>query len=185
MKAAAAASALALVQTKLTPGESTDGAVFFPTEGKPLGRATWWCAPTPTFFRLQHGLTGQSARARAPQVTRPSSGDRLAWMLRPLSCFLLGAAILSAQSSPPDIVIVGAGIAGLTTALEAARPGRRSQWSISPPCSAGTLWFPKAGCAWSARPWRNPWVCTIRPTWLTRILSVGAGITMRLGSASM
>jgi hypothetical protein len=37
LKAAATASALALVQTKLLPGESTDGAVFFPTEGKPLG----------------------------------------------------------------------------------------------------------------------------------------------------
>lgn len=37
VKAAATASALALVQTKLTKGESTDGAVFFPTEGKPLG----------------------------------------------------------------------------------------------------------------------------------------------------
>ena len=37
LKAAAAASALAMVQTKLTPGESTDGAVFFNTEGKPLG----------------------------------------------------------------------------------------------------------------------------------------------------
>ena len=37
LKAAATASAIALVQTKLTPGESTDGAVFFPTEGKPLG----------------------------------------------------------------------------------------------------------------------------------------------------
>ena len=37
LKAAATASALALVQTKLGPGESTDGAVFFPTEGKPLG----------------------------------------------------------------------------------------------------------------------------------------------------
>src|SRR6266568_5723568 len=37
LKAAAAASALALVQTKLMPGESTDGAVFFPTEGKVLG----------------------------------------------------------------------------------------------------------------------------------------------------
>jgi len=37
MKAAATASALALVQTKLAPGESTDGAVFFATEGKPLG----------------------------------------------------------------------------------------------------------------------------------------------------
>ena len=36
LKAAAAASALALVQTKMAPGESTDGAVFFETEGKPL-----------------------------------------------------------------------------------------------------------------------------------------------------
>jgi hypothetical protein len=37
VKAAAAASAIALVQTKLKPGESTDGAVFFPNGGKPLG----------------------------------------------------------------------------------------------------------------------------------------------------
>jgi len=31
------ASALALVQTKLAVGDSTDGAIFFPTDGKPLG----------------------------------------------------------------------------------------------------------------------------------------------------
>src|SRR5204862_4553663 len=37
IKAAAAASAIALVQTKLGAGQSTDGAVFFPTEGRPLG----------------------------------------------------------------------------------------------------------------------------------------------------
>jgi hypothetical protein len=37
LKAAAAASAIALVQSKLAPGESTDGAVFFPTDGKILG----------------------------------------------------------------------------------------------------------------------------------------------------
>lgn len=37
LKAAATASALALVQTRLAPGESTDGAVFFQTDGKPLG----------------------------------------------------------------------------------------------------------------------------------------------------
>ena len=36
-RAAAAASAVALVQTKLAAGESSDGAVFFPTGGKPLG----------------------------------------------------------------------------------------------------------------------------------------------------
>jgi hypothetical protein len=37
MKAAAAASAIALVTTKLPPGQTTDGAVFYPTNGKPLG----------------------------------------------------------------------------------------------------------------------------------------------------
>jgi hypothetical protein len=36
VKAAAAASAIALVQIKLTPGQSTDGAVFFPHDGKPF-----------------------------------------------------------------------------------------------------------------------------------------------------
>jgi hypothetical protein len=37
LRAAAAASAVAFVQTRLRPGESTDGAVFFDTDGKPLG----------------------------------------------------------------------------------------------------------------------------------------------------
>jgi hypothetical protein len=37
LKAASAASAIALVTTKLTPGQSTDGAVFYPSRGKPLG----------------------------------------------------------------------------------------------------------------------------------------------------
>jgi hypothetical protein len=37
VRAAATASAIALVQSKLAPGDSTDGAVFFGTEGKPLG----------------------------------------------------------------------------------------------------------------------------------------------------
>lgn len=36
LKAATAASAIAMVMTKLKPGESTDGAVFFATDGKPL-----------------------------------------------------------------------------------------------------------------------------------------------------
>jgi hypothetical protein len=40
LKAGAAASALALVTTKLQPGESTDGAVFFPSSGKFLGPGT-------------------------------------------------------------------------------------------------------------------------------------------------
>jgi hypothetical protein len=37
LKAAAAASAIAFVATKLAPGQSTDGAIFYPTAGKPLG----------------------------------------------------------------------------------------------------------------------------------------------------
>lgn len=37
LKAAAAASAIVLAQTKLLPGQSTDGAVFYPNKGKPLG----------------------------------------------------------------------------------------------------------------------------------------------------
>jgi hypothetical protein len=40
IKAAAAASAIALVATKLMPGDSTDGAVFYANEGKPLGAGT-------------------------------------------------------------------------------------------------------------------------------------------------
>ncbi len=37
IKAAAAASAIAFVPTKLVPGQSTDGAIFWATAGKPLG----------------------------------------------------------------------------------------------------------------------------------------------------
>jgi hypothetical protein len=37
IKAAAAASAISFPTTKLAPGQSTDGAVFFPNQGKPLG----------------------------------------------------------------------------------------------------------------------------------------------------
>jgi len=40
IKAGAAAAALALVQTKLLAGQSTDGAVFFPDNGKPFGPGT-------------------------------------------------------------------------------------------------------------------------------------------------
>ena len=40
LKAAAAASAIAFVQTKLGPGQTTDGAVFYQTAGKPLGEGT-------------------------------------------------------------------------------------------------------------------------------------------------
>jgi hypothetical protein len=37
IKAAAAASAISFVQTRLAPGQSTDGAIFYPNSGKVLG----------------------------------------------------------------------------------------------------------------------------------------------------
>jgi hypothetical protein len=37
INAAAAASAIALVATKLVPGQSTDGAIFYQNQGRPLG----------------------------------------------------------------------------------------------------------------------------------------------------
>lgn len=40
IKAAAAASAIAFVDVKLSPGQSTDGAVFYSNHGKPLGQGT-------------------------------------------------------------------------------------------------------------------------------------------------
>ncbi|MCW5980113.1 MAG: hypothetical protein KIT09_18670 [Bryobacteraceae bacterium] len=39
LKAAAAASAIALVETRLDPGESTDGAVFYPSPGRLAGES--------------------------------------------------------------------------------------------------------------------------------------------------
>lgn len=38
LKAAAAASAIAFVTTRLRSSESTDGAIFFPTQGRPIGQ---------------------------------------------------------------------------------------------------------------------------------------------------
>lgn len=40
LRAAAAASAIAFVQTKLMPGQSTDGAVFYPNPGRTIGAGT-------------------------------------------------------------------------------------------------------------------------------------------------
>jgi hypothetical protein len=37
LKAAAAASAIVLITTKLLPGQSTDGAIFYANQGRPLG----------------------------------------------------------------------------------------------------------------------------------------------------
>lgn len=62
VKAAAAASAIALVETKLNPGESTDGAVFFPAYGRPMagGRLTV--------------RTGGRVFEFEPELSRPDGG---------------------------------------------------------------------------------------------------------------
>src|SRR5450631_3415892 len=46
-------------------------------------------------------------------------------MIRAVIGVVVLAAALSGQTPEPDVMIVGAGIAGLTTALEAARGGAR------------------------------------------------------------
>jgi hypothetical protein len=53
IKAAAAASAIALVETRLTSGESTDGALFFPTDGKALGAGLMTVKIVGQVFELQ------------------------------------------------------------------------------------------------------------------------------------
>ncbi len=52
IKAAAAASAIAFVETRLRPGDSTDGAVFFATQGKPLGPGTLIVRCGPDLFEF-------------------------------------------------------------------------------------------------------------------------------------
>ena len=53
VKAAAAASAIVLVRTRLKPKDSTDGAVFFPNSGKPLGPGTLRAQIGDEVFELQ------------------------------------------------------------------------------------------------------------------------------------
>jgi hypothetical protein len=53
LKAAAAASAIAFVTTKLQPGQSTDGAVFWPNAGKPLGAGKLIVAAAGEVFEFQ------------------------------------------------------------------------------------------------------------------------------------
>ena len=52
IKAGAAASAIAFVPTKLNSGESTDGAVFFPNNNKPLGQGTMYVHTGGEFFEF-------------------------------------------------------------------------------------------------------------------------------------
>jgi len=64
IKAAAAASAIAFVTTKLKPGESTDGAMFFSTGGKPLPAGKLTVNAGGEFFEFQpiESLKGSGSR---------------------------------------------------------------------------------------------------------------------------
>jgi hypothetical protein len=62
VRAAATASAVAFVRTKLIPGESTDGAVFFPTDGKPLGPGRLLVRTNTDSFEFNHQAGPTPAR---------------------------------------------------------------------------------------------------------------------------
>jgi hypothetical protein len=55
LKAAAAASAIAFVPTKLKPGESTDGAIFFPLQNRPWGPGKLIATPGVEYFEFEVG----------------------------------------------------------------------------------------------------------------------------------
>lgn len=59
LKAAAAASAIAFVQTRLAPGQSTDGAVFYATAGKPLGAGTIRVRAASSIFEFPLRVSGE------------------------------------------------------------------------------------------------------------------------------
>jgi hypothetical protein len=68
-KAAAAASAIAFVPTKLASGESTDGALFFSTGGKPLGlgRLVARASGVAFEFEVDPDASGKSLQQRPAQ----------------------------------------------------------------------------------------------------------------------
>jgi hypothetical protein len=55
LKAAAAASAIVFIQTTLKPGESTDGAIFFPIQGRPLSAGRLIATPGSATFEFEVG----------------------------------------------------------------------------------------------------------------------------------
>jgi hypothetical protein len=72
LRAAAAASAIALVETRLKAGESTDGAVFFYTNGKPLGPGRLIVRAGGQIFEFESepAPAGKTLQQRPPEATR-------------------------------------------------------------------------------------------------------------------
>ncbi|MCC7234834.1 MAG: hypothetical protein IT163_05990 [Bryobacterales bacterium] len=65
IKAAAAASAIVFVTVKLKPGESTDGAVFFASQGRHLGPGRVQVAAAGTVFEFEtQGLAAEQTAGR-------------------------------------------------------------------------------------------------------------------------
>ena len=73
LKAAAAASAIALVTTKLAPGQSTDGAVFYPNQGKPLGSGKADRQYGGRNFRFSAGRCADDCESALRSLTRERS----------------------------------------------------------------------------------------------------------------
>ncbi len=74
LQAAAAASAIAFVLTKLAPGDSTDGAIFFPTaDGKPLGPGKLSVRTAGQLFEFNADPQGttKTLRRREPVISEP------------------------------------------------------------------------------------------------------------------
>ena len=69
LRAAAAASAIAFVRTRLQPGDSTDGAVFFFSGGKPLGLGRLVVHAVGQFFEFESEApsVGKTLQQRAPE----------------------------------------------------------------------------------------------------------------------
>lgn len=74
LKAAAAASAIAFVATKLAPSESTDGAVFFLTGGKPLGPGRLLARTAGQIFEFESdpSSSGKVLQQRPPAPVPPN-----------------------------------------------------------------------------------------------------------------
>jgi hypothetical protein len=73
VKAAAAASAIALVQTRIEPGESTDGAVFFATQSKLAGAGRLLVRMAGQIFEFEPAPSGpaKTLQQRGPVESSP------------------------------------------------------------------------------------------------------------------
>jgi hypothetical protein len=70
LKAAAAASAIAFVQTELQPGDSTDGAVFFDNQGKELGSGRFLARLGDTVYVFHPQGPPEPSAPEAPAVPK-------------------------------------------------------------------------------------------------------------------